>query len=93
MKVKKIFLKLDDGRIYSIPAHVIAHNRATYYAQKDKDTTYQEEYDFAMRDSYELNDWLWNNMNWYEHGPTLEKEAKIPDLKDAVIDESWTAEG
>lgn len=93
MTVKKMFIELADGRTYSLPVHVIAADRAAYYAARDKDTDYKDEYDFVMRDSSEAHDWLFNNMNWYEHGPTLEKAAVPPDLKDAEVDNAYVKEG
>lgn len=55
---------LSNGETWEVPAHVIADDRGKYYAKKDKDTTYQEEYDFAILDDYEIIDWARNNMNW-----------------------------
>lgn len=88
-KNKKVVIKLADGRIYSIPVSVIAANRAKYYAEKDKDTTYDAEYDFVMEDDYEAADWLFNNMDWYEHNPTLEEAGKLCELKDAEVIDSY----
>lgn len=53
-----------DGSRWTFPAHVIADNRATYYAGRDGDTTYEAEYEYAINDDYELTDWALNNMNW-----------------------------
>lgn len=90
-KVKKVFIKLEDGRTYSILAHAVAHDRATYYAEKDTDTTYQDEYDYVMSDDGddELFDWLWNNMNWYEHDPVLEATDEPDDLSDVEVSSSY----
>lgn len=58
-------LKIDDGGfVWHVPAEVIAKNRATYYAENDKDATYDEEFNFTMGDDYELRDWFFNNMDW-----------------------------
>jgi hypothetical protein len=58
-------LRIDDGGyVWEVPAEVIAKNRATYYAERDKDTTYDEEFNFTMGDDFELRDWFFNNMDW-----------------------------
>lgn len=61
--VKYIRLEMSNGYVWSIKAEHVAEHRAKYYAEVDKDTTYQEEYDFAMSDDYELLDWMQNNTN------------------------------
>ena len=61
MKVLRIN---DSGFVWDVPAEAIAKNRATYYAEGDKDTTYDEEFSFTMGDDYELRDWFFNNMDW-----------------------------
>jgi len=58
-------LKIDDsGFVWHVPAEVIAKSRATYYAENDKDTTYDEEFEYTMGDDYELWDWFFGNMDW-----------------------------
>lgn len=67
-------LKIDDGGfVWHVPAEAIAKNRATYYAENDKDTTYEEEFNFTMGDNYELRDWFFNNMDWDD----VKDEAKL----------------
>lgn len=61
---KILILVYENGAKWAIPVHEIADNRAKYYAEKDKNTTYQEEYDFVMKDDYEPSDWFFNQMNW-----------------------------
>lgn len=61
MKVLRI---ADDGFVWDVPAEAIAKNRATYYAENDKDTTYDEEFEHTMGSNYELRDWFFNNMDW-----------------------------
>jgi len=69
MEVKHLFVEMADG-IYSIPASVIAKDRAEYYAQLDSETggdydvVYNEEYHNTIEDDYELVDWASNNMDW-----------------------------
>jgi hypothetical protein len=64
MKNKNLILVYPNGAEWAIPVSAIADNRAKYYAEKDKDTTYQEEYDHVMSDDYEAADWFFNNMNY-----------------------------
>lgn len=62
---KRIRLFLDTGKIYSIAAAEVAHNRAAYYAIKDSEnTTYDIEYQYTLNDDHELYDWMENNMGW-----------------------------
>lgn len=56
-------LKYINGAVYGIPTRVIADDRAKYYAKNDPSATYQEEFEYAMKDDYEALDWLGNNMN------------------------------
>lgn len=60
---KMLAITMVDGRIFHVPLEVIAKARATYYAAKDKDTTYESEFEYVMEDSYEAIDWYANNMN------------------------------
>ena len=50
--------------VWEVDLKHIADNRAKYYADSDPDTTYQEEFDYAMEDDYEWSDWFFNNMDW-----------------------------
>jgi len=90
MKVKKVYLTLEDGRVYFLPLHVVAHDRATRYAELDKDTTYQEEYDYAMSAEGQdcAMDWLYSNMNWYEHDPTFVSNPVFESIKRVHIVDS-----
>lgn len=63
----------DSGYVWEVPAEVIAKNRAMFYADRDKDTTYDAEFEFAMGDDYELKDWFLGNMDWED----VEKEAQF----------------
>jgi hypothetical protein len=69
----KVFRINDGGFVWEFPAEAVAKNRATYYAEHDKDTTYDEEFRFTMGDEYELRDWFFNNMNWED----VESEARL----------------
>lgn len=86
MTDKLIFIQLADGRTYSIKAHDVAHNRASYYTERDEDTTYAEEYEFTVNDRYELTDWLFNQMDWYELNPQLVEHNLEPLHKCEVVE-------
>ena len=68
---KKILVKFSDGKTYAIPAEFVANARAKYYADKDVlknggvfAEIFQQEFEFTMKDNFELLEWLENNMNW-----------------------------
>lgn len=61
---KELWITMPDGSVWGVPAVLIADNRARYYAEKDADTTYDEEMAFLLGDDFELEDWAANNMNW-----------------------------
>lgn len=69
----EIHVTMPDGSVWAVDGHISAHARATYYANVDSDTTYQEEYDFTIGDDYELVDWAVGNMNWDD----FEKTARL----------------
>lgn len=65
MADKQMFvITAQDGSQWAVAAEVIADHRAEYYVQNDPATTYQAEFDYAMKDEFELHDWLNNNMNY-----------------------------
>lgn len=90
MDETKYFRVKDGGYSWVFPAHLVAKNRAEYYAKNDPDTTYQEEYEFTMSDDYELKDWFLNNMNWSDVSKkaTLEEQPfkLCPDLSEAEVE-------
>lgn len=69
----------DSGFVWDVPAEAIAKNRATYYADNDKDTSYDEEFAFTMGSKFELRDWFFNNMDW-DDVKDVAKLVKTPDL-------------
>ena len=71
--MKKIIrIEMPDGSLWDVPAEIVAHNRAKYYADKDTGETcgekhtkaYLHELEYTLRDDDELTDWAANNMNW-----------------------------
>lgn len=81
---KRIRITLEDGRIYSIAAHAVAHDRATYYANGDM-AQYAKEYEHAVTDDDELMDWLIGDMNWWEHDPRLERTSVLKPLRECYV--------
>ena len=61
--MKYIKVKMPDG-FWVVPIDVIANNRAKYFAERDSDTTYDEEFNYTMSSQYEISDWAKNNMRW-----------------------------
>ena len=61
--MKYLAVKLANGEVWGYPAELIAKDRATYYAENDEDTTYEEEYNYTLSSDYEIGDWAGNNMN------------------------------
>ena len=68
---------MPDGSKWDVPTIFIAANRAKYYAEKDQDTTYEEEFTFTLHDDFELQDWAANNMNW-DDVKSHAVEVKLP---------------
>lgn len=71
---KRIRITLEDGRIYSIEAHVVAHHYATCYARGNGEE-YTKLYEGILEENKDLEGWLDTNMNWWEHDPVLERTA------------------
>ena len=84
---KLVYITLADGRVFTVKAHDIAHNRASYYDETDEDTSYAEEYEFTINDRYELTDWLFNQMDWYELNPQL-VEHELKELHECEVVET-----
>lgn len=67
----------DNGHVWNVPLSFIADHRAKYYAEKDSDTTHEEEVDLVMHDDYEGIDWMQNNMNFEDYASVAVK-VKTP---------------
>lgn len=73
----KIHIKFSNGDVFEVDAHIVADDRAKYYAKLDVDRgdktnytqAYQEELQHGLSDDYELTDWMSNNMNWEDIEP------------------------
>jgi len=84
---KKLNLTTTCGRNFTIDVHEIADARATYYVERDKDTTYDEEYSFLCEDDFEVTDWLFNQMDWYECKTLVELERDSKRLIDLELED------
>ena len=82
----------DNGHVWNVPLQFIADHRAKYYAERDDDTTHQEEVDFVIDDDYEGIDWMQNNMNFEDYAgvavkvqtPTVTKPSS--DAETSIIE-------
>jgi len=96
MKTKYLELTMADERVYLVPMHVIADNRAKHYAENDPDTTYEEEYNAIMGDKITGpdngmgSDWYFNNMNPedVEDHVILHYDAPRVEFRDAEVVDS-----
>ncbi len=78
---KKIEITFSNGVVYSIPAKIVAEDRADYYATQDDgdyDEIFKQEM-WVLDDELELLDWMRGNMDWedVEEEATLERVDKI----------------
>lgn len=85
---KKIILKTQSNRTFQIDAHEVIHNRSKYYADRDPDTIYDEEYEYLLDDESEVFDWLFNNMDWYECKTLIELDVSKEKLSTLNITDS-----
>lgn len=69
---KYLRVTMPDDSQWDVPALLIAESRARYYAELDVkrgdatdfDQAFADEVEYALGDSYEIEDWAANNMNW-----------------------------
>lgn len=80
----KYIIVSEGGFKWAIPLETVVEHRAKYYAEIDKDATYQAEFDQVMADEDQALDWLQNNMNWSDitPRPVLIMKPEIPDEPD-----------
>lgn len=72
--MKYLRVTMPNGERWAVPVSIIAHHRATYYAdydaekdnlsQEERDQVYEDEYYVTIKDDLEIYDWAPNNMNW-----------------------------
>ena len=69
---KFLRVTFSDGKVYDIPAEVIAKARAEYYAKVDAARgenyikVYNKELKAGLEDDSEITDWAFNNMDWVD---------------------------
>lgn len=61
---KELRVTMPDLSVWAVPAILIAENRSRFYAERDPDTTYEEEMCYVLNDDPELMDWAESNMDW-----------------------------
>lgn len=85
---KFLRVTFSDGKVYDIPAELIAKARAEYYAKVDTDRgedytkIYNEELSLGLADDYEIGSWAFNNMDWAdvkEQAVFVEQESEVAD--------------
>ena len=52
-----------NGDVWGLPLSKVAEHRAEYYADSDYESTFKEEFEYVMGDSFEGLDWFRNNCN------------------------------
>lgn len=77
-----------NGEVFMIPAEVVAKNRTEYYAEKDgfksESSEWLEEFEQSM-DTYELLDWMQNNMDWVD----VKEHATKNESNEPDYDKMW----
>lgn len=88
-------VKFSDGTSWDIPAKMIAHQRAAYYAERDSkrgdgtyDDVYRREWDYTISSDEELLDWAVNNADWRDFANHAIPVSK--DLPKADYDKEWS---
>lgn len=65
---KHLQIEMPDGSKWAIPVHIIAMNRAVYYAKNDgktiEDSLNNDTMPLFESADFEIEDWAANNMNW-----------------------------
>lgn len=87
-----LLVTFSNGRIFKIPASIIAESRATYYAcqvdgEKYNSQKWIEEYEYSLNDSLELIDWAYNNMEWKD---VKDLAIEVKNLDDVDYDKEWS---
>lgn len=90
--VQFLVVTFPTGERYGVPAHIIAQDRATYYAQRDhpdneekRSEKLQQELEYALGETSELIDWAKNNMDWDD----LNHHAERLDPPERDLDDLW----
>ncbi|ABA87791.1 hypothetical protein Pcar_0531 [Syntrophotalea carbinolica DSM 2380] len=80
---------MPNGEKWSVPVNVIAIDRAEYYASQfggDVDRSLREDTEPLFEsDTYEIEDWAKNNMNWSD----VEASATLAEKGTCDYQEGW----
>ena len=87
---KVLTVKMPDDSIWGIPVMIIALHRATNFAHKFnnsiEDSLENDTLPLFYQDSYEIEDWATNNMDWDE---VKAHALKIKDAPEPDWQEGW----
>ena len=88
---KGIYITMKDNSVWRVPAHVVASDRARYYAEREGADEFSGEYDFAMGadGEYELECWARGQMNWEDVVSHAVLVQDAPPLTDSDFQEGW----
>ena len=62
-------VEFSDGSVWSVPVETVRQHRATVMLKYQSEESTSLHYWYVdtlelFKDSYEIKDWMWNNMNW-----------------------------
>jgi len=81
-------VKFQDGSVFEVPTIIVAQDRAAYYHERDKDEfptlddALKDTTELFASDTYEIEDWAHNNMNWDELAPHARLVSHDPAERD-----------
>lgn len=81
-------VKFQDGSVFEVPTDIVAQDRAAAYHERDKDEfptlddAIKDTTELFTSDTYEIEDWAKNNMNWDELEPYARLVAYDPPERD-----------
>lgn len=84
--MKLIELTTTAKAVWTIPAHIVCGNRASYYS-KEGPGVKEEEFTFCMENDDEIIDWAKNNMNWED----VSHEARLVEDVEEDMNREWGA--
>ena len=93
MNEKYLRVTMGDGSKWDVPARPIAEARARCYAKSDTgkesgsefDKVFKEELEITLEDTFLIEDWASNNMNWSDVKDVAEKVS----VMEVDFQEGW----
>lgn len=74
---KILKIRFSNGELFTVPARIIAENRAEYYSSIDGydkgSNEWEAEVQNALNDEFILQDWIGNDMDWSDIEPYVQK--------------------